>query len=93
MKKEEQSKKPKGPGNEGYDVNHPQNITKPSYRSDSDRRDSGDKPGTENLNSQLDENEQLRSGKDDSLHGDTPKTDLGNGEERDDKDDEKLIRE
>jgi len=93
MKKEEQSKKPKGPGNEDYDINHPQNITKPSYRSDSDRRDSGDKPGTENLNSQLDENQQLISGKDDLLHGETPKTDLGNSEERDDKDDEKLIRE
>lgn len=93
MKKEEQSEKAKGPGNEGYDVNHPQNITKPSFRSDSDHRSSKNKPSTENLNFELDENEQLITGNDDSLHGNTPKTDLGNGQERDDKDDEKLIRE
>jgi hypothetical protein len=93
MKTEDQNKKAKGPGNEDYDVNHPQNITKPSFRSDSEHRNSGDKPATENLNSQLDENGQLISGNDDNLHGNTPKTDLGNGQERDDKEDEKLIRE
>jgi len=93
MKKDEPIKKAKMPGNEDYDINHPQNITKPSFRSDSDHRSSGDKPATENLNSQLDENEQLISRNDDSLPVDTPKTNLGNGQEKDDKDDEKLIRE
>lgn len=104
MKKEEQDRKAKGPGNEDYDVNHPQNITKPSFRSDSDYRNSGNKPTTENLNLENDDNEQLKaqsSGSDqaaeprndDQLHGDSAKTDLGNSQNKDDdKEDEQLIR-
>ncbi len=93
MKKEEQSNKAKRPGNEEYDVNHPQNITQPSFRSDSSRRDSGDKPATENLNFQDEENDATFPKKDHHLPDDIPKPDLGNGEKKDDKDDEKLIRE
>ncbi|WP_432714428.1 hypothetical protein [Pedobacter sp.] len=93
MKKEEQKDKHKGPGNEDYDVNHPQHIAQPSFRSDSKFRDSSGNPSTENLNLENDHNDQLKAADMASLQEDTPKTDLGNNTKKDDdKEDEQLIK-
>jgi hypothetical protein len=103
MKNNNQNDKPKTPGNEDYDINHPQNITKPAFRSDSGSRDSSGVPGTENLNHQIDDNDQLEAPtadatpasqpkNDERLFGGSDKTDLGNDDD-DEKDNEKLIRE
>ncbi len=103
MKKEDQNKKAQKPENEGYDINHPQNLTKPSFNSVSENRHSGNKPSIENLNEENNENntekphpdaisESPAAINDDRLHGDRNNNDLSREEKDDDDDDEKLIR-
>ncbi len=103
MKKEDQNKKAQTANNEGYDVNHPQNLTKPSFNSTSENRDSEDKPNPENLNIEKGENELTRVNQgavlgdiahinDDALHGNIDNLDLKDDENDSDEDDEQLIR-
>jgi hypothetical protein len=103
MKKEDQNKKTQLPGNEDYDVNHPQHLTKPAFNSVTENRDSGNKPGTENLNHENDENKFTEGAKKDNSEDATPVNDErlhGNMDDRDlkkeqhdyDHDDDDLIR-
>ena len=103
MDNQDRKKDFKAPGNEDYDINRPQNLAKPAFNSASENRDNHAVPPIENLNQQNDEDDQLKQDtahrtdqqglvNDESLHGNDHKTDLGNGETPEDKDDEKLIR-
>jgi hypothetical protein len=103
MSNEENKNKFKSPDNEGYDINNPQNITKPAFNSNTDKRSSEGLPQTENLNQQNDENNQLHANEtsnkadidtknDESLTGNAPDTDLGNDREEEDPEKDKLIK-
>jgi hypothetical protein len=87
----------KSPDNEDYDINNPQNLTKPAYTSDTDKRVGERLPQTENLNQENDENKQLHTEEtsdnpdvdaknDESLTGEGEHTDLGNDPQPDDHD-------
>ena len=103
MSNEEKKENFKAPDNEDYDVNNPQNIAQPAFSSDTDKRNTDDLPGIENLNQQNDENNQLHkdetsnkpgmdTNNDESLTGEAHDTDLGNSTENDDSEDDKLIK-
>jgi len=79
------------PGSDQYDVNHPQNITKPSFNSGTEKRDTDGLPGVENLN--LSNNGDQKLPEDDrSLFGTDSDTDLGNSQKpEEDKADDRLI--
>jgi hypothetical protein len=87
-------------GSEDYDVNHPQNIAKPEFNSGTDEKNNAELPAIENLNhtdglkdpikgAKNDLNDPSAPKSDDPLHGDSAKTDLGNGSS---KNDEEIIR-
>jgi hypothetical protein len=79
------------PGSENYDVNHPQNITTPSFNSATEKRDTDDLPGVENLNLSNNGEQQLPED-DQSLFGTDSDTDLGNSQKpEEDKADDRLI--
>lgn len=103
MDSQDKNKKFKTPDNEDYDINNPQNLTQPAFNSGADGGQNTTSPPVENLNQQNDENNQLGDAtatkshdnstlNDEPLHGNDQKTDLGNGKNREDKEDEKLIR-
>ncbi|MCD0488986.1 hypothetical protein LPB86_12165 [Pedobacter sp. MC2016-14] len=104
MDSKEPKKDTQTPVNEGYDINNPQNTTKPSYNSGSAHREAGALPGVENLNqnklSEVDnpgeklDNSGIKTPiNDESLTGSEPKTDLGNGQRKEDEGEkEKIIR-
>lgn len=103
MENQDDKKNFKAPGNEDYDINRPQNIAKPAFNSTSGNRKSDGAPPVENLNHQNDEDDQLQKptansdeghgeANDERLRGNRQETDLGNSEDRDDPEDEKLIR-
>lgn len=91
------------PDNEHYDPENPQKQNIPAYNSTSTHRDSASLPAVENLNEIKDEKNQLKDAKeddsdtsapknDDSLYGNTRKTDLGQGQrDADEEEDEKII--
>ncbi|WP_432710849.1 hypothetical protein [Pedobacter sp.] len=103
MSNEENNEKFKSPEDEGYDINHPQNLTKPEFISDTDKRDSGGLPQPENLNQENDEEDQLHADEtsnkagmdtknDESLTGTADDSDLGNDRDDEDPEDDKLIK-
>jgi hypothetical protein len=103
MSNEENKNKFKAPDNEDYDVNNPQNLTKPAFNSETEKRNSEGLPQTENLNQQNDENNQLHADgtsnkadmdtkNDESLTGNAHDSDLGNDREDEDPEDDKLIK-
>lgn len=71
------------PGTAGYNPESPKDLNMPKYHSISDRRDSKELPGTENLNDQVNEEQDQPLPK-------SPKTNLGNNKNKD-PESEKLI--
>lgn len=73
------------PGSEKYNVEKPQDLNTPKYKSATDKRDSNELPGVENMNDQ-----QI----DISRTHDTelPNPDLGNERDDDEDEKEKIIR-
>ena len=104
MENTKNDKRTETPDNEGYDINNPQNLTQPKFNSTTEHREGSGLPYVENLNqtegkkdelkpSKNDNNDPLSSRNDESLHGNTPKSDLGNGQRDEDEDEkEKIIR-
>ena len=104
MESNDKKNKPQSPDNEGYDINHPENLTTPSFNSTTEHRNTNTLPGVENLNQSKQSDEQILNKKsenhdisspvnDESLTGKRVKTDLGNGQRDDDEqENEKIIR-
>lgn len=104
MESNEPKKDTQKPVNEGYDINNPQNLTKPSFNSSTAHRSAEALPGVENLNQnklsevenpgeKLDNPDSHKPVNDESLTGSGSGTDLGNGEREEDEDEnEKIIR-
>lgn len=91
MQSNDNNKDENAPGSDEYDVNHPQNIQTPSFNSATEKRDTDELPGVENLN--LSNNGDQKKPEDGgSLFGPDADTDLGNSEKpEEDKADDRLI--
>lgn len=104
MESQENKNKPKVVDSEDYNVEKPQELTQPQYNSTTKNRQGAELPAVENLNQTEGLKNELKGAKkdnnhpatpinDESLHGEGPKTELGNGpRDQDEDEDEKIIR-